>query len=211
MEELQSTEILDREILEDARKKASRILKTADDTVKSKAAEWEKKTASAVGEMEQRFSQQARGAVDEIMAVLPIDKRRAKAKKVEELLKTAVEGWYSRLSRQQVLALLRQELAKRVADYSESTGPDALGEIRATIHKISRDEAQAILQAVLPGRPCAVEEARSAAAYPELVLETREARIHASIGKAVDFYLGEQRAELLEALLGKAEIAGEVV
>ena len=33
MEELQSTDILDREILEDARKKAYRILKTAAETV----------------------------------------------------------------------------------------------------------------------------------------------------------------------------------
>ena len=54
MEELQSTEILEREILEDARKKAMRILKTADDTIRAKTAEWEKKTADAVAELEKK-------------------------------------------------------------------------------------------------------------------------------------------------------------
>jgi hypothetical protein len=87
MEELQSTEALDREILEDARKKAHRILKTADDTIKAKSTEWEKNTAAALGELEKKYAAQGKIAASEIMAFLPMDKHRLRATKIEELLR----------------------------------------------------------------------------------------------------------------------------
>ena len=48
MEELRSTEVLDREILEDARKKAQKILKTAEDAHAAQAQDWDKKINGAV-------------------------------------------------------------------------------------------------------------------------------------------------------------------
>jgi hypothetical protein len=200
MEELQSTELLDREILEDARKKAHRILKTAEDTIKDKSAEWENKLNASIAELEKKYAEQGRLAADEIMARLPIDKRRTKAKKIENLLRSAAETWYGGLSRGRVLDLLKRELEKRLA-VTEKFNIDE--EIRAQIHQIGRAEVQTILQAVLPGKTCIIEEIHSVSAYPEIILETPQARIYASIGKIVDFLLGEQRAELVEALLGK--------
>jgi len=200
MEELQSTELLDREILEDARKKAHRILKTAEDTIKAKSVEWEQKLSATLAELEEKYAQQGRLAADEIMARLPIDKRRTKAKKIEELLRSAAETWYGSLSRGRVLDVLKKELEKRLAA-AEKFSAD--GGIRARIHHIERNEAQTVLQAVLPGKSCTIEEIHSVSAYPEIILETPQARIYASIDKIVDFLLGEQRAELVEALLGK--------
>jgi len=200
MEELQSTELLDREILEDARKKAHRILKTAEDTIKEKSAEWENNLSVSLTELEKKYAQQSRFAADEIMARLPIDKRRTKAKKIEELLRSAAETWYGSINRGRVLDLLKKELEKRLAATEKFT---ADGGIHVQIHKIERTEAQAILQAVLPGKPCVIEEIHSDSAYPEIILETPQARIYASIGKIVDFLLGDKRAELVEALLGK--------
>jgi len=205
MEELQSTEILDREILEDARKKAHRILKSAEDTIKAKSADWEQKLGATLSELEQKYAQQSELAIDEIMAHLPIDKHRVKAKKVEEALYSAVETWYAGLSRDRVLNLLKGELAQRIAAGSIA------GEIHAQIHRIERKEAEVILQAVLPGKSCVIEEIQSASAYPEIILETPEARIYASINKTVEFLLSEKRAELVEALLGNMEIAGEAL
>jgi len=200
MEELQSTEILDREILEDARKKAHRILKTADDTIKVKSAEWEDKLNASLADLKQKYAQQGKFAADEIMARLPIDKRRTKAKKIEDLLRSSAETWYGGLSPEYVIDLLKKELGKRVAA-TEKFSAD--GGIRAQIHQIKRTEAQAVLQAALPGKTCTIEEIHSSSAYPEIILETPQARIYASIGKIVDFLLGEKRAELVEALLGK--------
>ena len=204
MEELQSTELLDQEILEDARKKAHRILKTAEDTIKAKLADREKNLNETISELERKYAQQSKLATDEIMAHLLIDKQRVKAKKIEELLSSAVKTWYAGLSRDRVLALLKADLAKRVTASNLSGG-----EIRAQIHHIERKEAEAMLQAVLPAK-CAIEEFASVSAYPEIILETPEARIYASIGKTVDALLGEKRAELVEALLGRAAMPGQM-
>ena len=200
MEELQSTELLDREILEDARKKAHRILKTAEDTIKNKSEEWEQKLSASLAELEKKYAQQGRFAADEIMARLPIDKRRTKAKKIEELLRSAAETWYKNLSRERVRDLLKKELEKRFAATEKFT---AEGGMRVQIHQIEQAEAQAVLKAALPSKSCIIEEIHSSSAYPEIILETPQARIYASIGKIVDYLLSEKRAELVEALLGK--------
>jgi len=201
MEELQSTDILEKEILEDARKKAHKILKAADDTIKSKSAEWENKLTVTLNELEEKYAKNSKSITEEIMAVLPIDKQRAKAKKIEELLNSAVESWYSRLNRQRVLGFLQGELSKRLASCG---GFSASGGINAYIHKVEKAEAEAILKAVLPGKTCTIEKTQSTAAYPSIILENNEVRIYASIGKAVDFILGEKREELIAALLGDA-------
>jgi hypothetical protein len=200
MEELQSTENLDKEILDDARKKAHKILKTADDTIKSKSDEWENKLKTALDDLEKKYAKNSQSTAEEIMAILPIDKQRARAKKIEELLNSAIEKWYSRLSRQRVLKFLQTELSKRIAScggFSGTTG------ISAQIHKVEKAEAEAILKAVLPGKTCTIEKTQSTAAYPSIILENNEVRVYASIGKAVDFILGEKREELITALLGE--------
>ena len=204
MEELQTTEILDREILEDARKKAFRILKAADDTVKIKSGEWERKLSAELEELEHRYAEQEKTSEQEIMAVLPIDKRRTKAKKTEELLRSAVQNWYAGLSRPRVLEILRNELALRVSacgNLAASSG------IRVLISDLDETEARAILREALPDRPgkqslLSIESIHSSSPYPQLILETPSVRIYASIGKAVEYYLGEKRAELVESLLG---------
>ena len=207
MEELQSTELLDQEILEDARKKAHRILKTAEDTIKAKLADREKNLNETISDLERKYAQQGKHTTDEIMAHLQIDKQRVKAKKIEEMLSASVKAWYAGLSRDRVLALLKGELARRVAAAGDLSG----GAVKAQIHHIERTEAEALLKQVLPGKSCAIEEGVSGSPYPGIVLETPEARIYASIGKTVDALLGEKRAELVEAMLGRMEIAGETL
>ena len=199
MEELQSTDILDREILEDARKKAHRILKTADDTIKAKSADWETKLKGTLDELEEKYAKNSKSITEEIMAVLPIDKQRARARKIEELINSAVENWYARLSRRRVLGFLQGELSKRIASCG---GFSSSGGITAYIHKVEKAEAEAVLKAVLPGKACAIETMQSSSAYPHIILENNEVRIYASVGKAVDFILGEKREELIAALLG---------
>ena len=203
MEELQTTEILDREILEDARKKAFRILKTAEDTIQAKTAEWEKNLMATLGELEKKYERQGKIAVDGIMIPLQTDKRRVKARKIEDLLHNATETWYAGLSRERILDLLKKELTQRIADSGIQANPH---ELRVQFYKIEKAEAQTLMQAILPGMPCTVEPIHSVSAYPEIILETKEARVYASIGKTVDYYLSVQRAELIEALLGRAAL-----
>ena len=200
MEELQTTEILDREILEDARKKAFKVLKSADDTIKAKSREWENKISEALKELEEKFAGQGRLAAGEIAAILPMDKRRAKAERIESLLRSSVETWYAGLSRERVLDFIKKELKKRLAVCGGINR--AHGQCRAVIRKLTRVEAAAVLKEVLPDVPCLIEETQSDG-YPEFILENNDVRIYASINKTVDFFLKEKRAELVEALLGK--------
>ena len=230
MEELQSTEILDREILEDARKKAQKILKTAEDTIKTKSADWENKLKASLSELEKTYARQGKIAADEIMARLPIDKRRIKAKKIEEMLSSAVKSWYEGLSRGRVLELLKKELEKRLASGDKIT---VTGGIRARIHHIEQHEAETLLKTVLPRRgvdtsgidasgidipgidipgigiPYVIEKIHSDSPYPEIIVETQEARIYVSISKIIELFLDEKRAELIEALLGKDALLGQ--
>jgi len=201
MEELQSTDILDREILEDARKKASRILKTADDTVRAHTKEWEKKAAETIDALEKKFNEQKELAGEKVMARLPIDKRRAKIEKIENLLQSAVESWYNSLSRGQILDLLSKELAKRLALCDEFSVSSAK---RAFYHGLERGEVEKTLKIL--GGTCTIEENTTADRFPAITLEAGNVRIIASIQKLVDFLLQEKRTELVEALLGSAYV-----
>jgi hypothetical protein len=199
MEELQSTEILDREILEDARKKAARILKTADDTVRAHTREWEKRTAESLDALEEKFNEQKEFNAEKVMARLPIDKRRAKVEKIESLLQSAVESWYNSLSRDQILELLSKELAKRLALCEEFSSSS---EKHAYFSGLERSEAEKTLK--IMGGNCIIEEKTTTDRYPAITLETGHVRIIASIQKRVDFLLQEKRIELVEALVGSA-------
>ena len=204
MEELQSTEILDREILEDARKKAARILKTADDTIRSKTVEWEKKTAESIDELEKKYNEQLALTAEKVMARLPIDKRRTKVEKIENLLNYAVESWYKSLSRERILQLLSEEIAKRLALCGEFS---VSGQKRAYYYRLEPKEAEFVLKIV--GGTCTIEEVPAVNNYPSITLEAGNVRIIASIQKIVDFLLQEKREELVDALFGRAFIEEE--
>lgn len=198
MEELQSTEILDREILEDARKKAYRILKTAEDTVGANGAIWERRTGESLAELNTQYAERRQLAAAEIMARLPVDKRRAKAERIESLIHSAVETWYRGLDRERLLSLLGAELAARIAECGGFAEAD--GELRVLLHQLERAEAAALLEAALPGQSCVLEEV-PAAGFPSVVVENNAVRITASIERTVDFFLHEKRAELIGSLL----------
>jgi hypothetical protein len=66
-----------------------------------------------------------------------------------------------------------------------------------------------MLQTLLPGWDCAIEQASAPGAWPEIILESDSVRIRSSISETTDFLLHEKRAELAEALLGKAALLDE--
>jgi hypothetical protein len=212
MEELQSTEVLDREILEDARKKAYRILKTADDTVAANAAAWEKKAAEAAAELESHYAARRQRSVAEISARLPLDTQRLWSEKIETLLRSATEHWFAGLGRERVLALLGTELEKRLAECPEFAAAET---IRAAYSRLDRAEAEAIIKKQLPRARLVFEQSAAGdgaedpdRAYPELTLDIPAARITASINMLTDSLLHDQRAELATALLGPGGLSG---
>jgi V/A-type H+/Na+-transporting ATPase subunit E len=204
MEELQSTEILDREILEDARKKVVRILKSTEDTINAQDAEWESKTLSSIDELDKKYKEQREISAAKIMARLPIDKHRVKIEKIESLLNSSVETWYKNLNRQKILDLLTEELAKRLAQCGDFY---KAAQVDARINGINRNEAETVFQKI--NLKCVISEETIASRYPSITLDTGETRIIAGIENIVNFLLQEKRAELVEALIDPAFIGEE--
>ena len=203
MEELQSTEILEREIMEDAGKKAQRILKNADDAIRAKTAEWDKKTTDTIDELNKKYNARKELAATRIMARLPVDKLRLKIEKIENLLHEAVERWYKDLSSSRVVDLLTKELTTLVRECPEITGA---AKVNAYYSGIDRGEAEKILRGACPdvSRGFEIMEESAASEHPEITLETEDVRVIASIQKTIEYYLQEKRVELIEALVGKA-------
>ncbi|MDR1238825.1 MAG: ATPase [Treponema sp.] len=211
MEELQSPEVLEREILEDARRKAFKILKSADDAVKANTGAWEKKTADALAELERRYSLKRQESASEILARLPLDMRRIWSEKVEGFLVSAVVDWFGALKREQILVFLDRELKRRLAECPEFAGAEM---IRAGFTGLSQEEAGSLVKKNLPGAAPVFENLSGPenggrqGDYPELVLDIPAVRLTASIKMAVDSLLLNKRAELIEALLGPEALKG---
>jgi hypothetical protein len=215
MEELQSTEILDREILEDARKKAFKILKTADDTTASADARWERKAKRAQSDLEKKHAGRIEKTRQEIMARLPLDQRRARSEKIEALLREALEKALAGFSREKLLGILEKELARRL-DFCREEGEleEALKPAAAPLffyRRLSAEEAGGIFGRLLPPGlrpgPDALREAaipgRPPGPFPLLGIDSRLLRITASVEAAAGDLLRDKRGELLAVLLGE--------
>ncbi|GHU81046.1 hypothetical protein FACS189468_2630 [Spirochaetia bacterium] len=202
MEELQSTEVLDREILEDARKKAYRILKTAEDTVASGREVWEKKTQETLEGARKSCKDRLEKNRLEIMARLPMDKRRIRSEKVETLLQSAMKQYLSSLKRERLLLLLENELRERIGeteDLKDSPSTEVRyreltdGEVEGLLKKfpsLARLKTKKDPLYILPGD------------FPALVIDFPDLRLTASVDAAARSLLLDQRAELVSSLLG---------
>ncbi|MDR2021401.1 MAG: ATPase [Treponema sp.] len=206
MEELQSTEVLDREILEDARKKAYRILKTADDTVSASAAAWDKKMKRAVDTVRRKYAARSEKVRQEIMARLPLDKRRARSEYTEGLLQSSMDAFLSALPGDKLLGLLEIELKKRIAEYLDSGADNQDGSASWEVRFRGLEEAE--LRSLLKGlgvfSVTMIQDPLLSlpGKLPGLVIDTSSARISASVYAAAQTLLKDKRAELAEALLG---------
>ncbi|MDR0602277.1 MAG: ATPase [Treponema sp.] len=200
MEELQSTEILDREILEDARKKASRILKSADENAASGAALWDKKTEEAIAELKGRYDAMLAKASAEIMARLPLDERRARSEIIEGLLSSAADDWVSGLGPERVLSLLEGALEKYCAECPELREEKTF---RVLLHNMPVSGAEPLVARLFPRARAEFTEIPAAHPYPEIIIDSALVRATASIRVMLDALLLDRREELVSALIGE--------
>ena len=205
MEELRSTEVLDREILEDARKKAFKILKTADDSVQSQAKRWERKTQRAINEIRKSYEKQSEKVRQEIHARGPLDKRRLRSETAEIFMRNAMENFLKGLDRNTLLLILEREMKKRLAECTE-TEIAAEEEAELICRNLSKEEAEKILRSLLPNIKLnkwkILEEKNTSVSFPMITINTLHLRITASVDYAAKKLLKDKRAELASSLLG---------
>ncbi|MDR2471652.1 MAG: hypothetical protein LBD09_06040, partial [Treponema sp.] len=197
MEELQSTEALDREILEDARKKAQRILKNAGDTAAASKTAWERKLEKTQAEVRARYAERVKAFRAEILARLPLDQRRARSEKIDALLKEAMRTFLESLSRTDLLRIMKRELGERAAVLGEFASAFAeaapvnraapavnTGELRYS--GLTPAELADLLEQIPPDSlpppdsPMAGSPA-DGAAFPALVIDTPHLRLRVSV------------------------------
>jgi len=210
MEELLSTEVLDREILEDARKKAYKILKTADESQAAHVRDWEEKTLNTVNSIKKTYAEKTKRTEEEILARLPLDKRRLRSETAEAFLKNAIDNFLGSLGREKLLAILEGELSKRL---EACAGEEGRKEFLYSGMNI--DEARGILEKVFAalGKKDGLDgewgfkELRSSGhhdhSFPSVVIHTRALKLIASVEDAARAMMKEKRAELASALLGE--------
>jgi hypothetical protein len=212
MEELQSTEALDREILEDARRKAQRILKAADENAAASGEAWEAKTKDALADLNKRFDKRLETGRAEIMARLPLDRRRLFLERIDRLLNEAAASYLKSAGREKLLGILERELCERAGeieniDEKKEAPGRGKSEFNAVYRFLSRDDAEGLLKRAFPNSAFSLEEGDAAylrsGAFPGIVADSGEVRISVSADAAVKTLLSEKREELATALLGE--------
>lgn len=201
MEELQSTEALDREILEDARKKAFKILKNADETLASSKTAWENKLKRAEEKIRAQYAGKEAQIHREIMARLPMDKRRIRSETIDRFLNEAMNDFLRSLDRPSMLRMLKKELELRVTD-------DLSGAAELRYRLLSAEETKSLAASFGKNVSCTYIEDplfTIAGSFPAMVIDFPRLRITVSADKAAEALLLEKRGELTEALLGDIE------
>ncbi|MDR2807387.1 MAG: ATPase [Spirochaetaceae bacterium] len=204
MEEVQSTEVLDKEILEDARKKAYRILKAGEEALVAQKAEWEKREQAAITELHQQYKVRTEITRNEIAIRLPLDKKRMYSKEVERILNAAMTNYLNSLTREKLLTLLSKELRRQIA-FCIDVGEFKNDEFALYTGGLDESEAETILKNVLPPGTWAIIDQSELPGdwhFPALVLEMAQVRITASVKTIAEALLQDKRAELVTALLG---------
>jgi hypothetical protein len=208
MEELKSTEVLDREILEDARKKAHKILQTADDTLASQGRSWERKTKRALESVRKTYAERIKKNENEILARLPLDKRRLRSETAERFLTEAMDAFLRSLDRRGLLSVLERELSERAGELE--TGDDTRGGNARNVafSGMNLSELDGLLKnAFAAYDPEAgawkITEDTHIHEFPSVVVNTNALRIAVSAETAAANLLKDKRAELAAALLGE--------
>lgn len=108
MEELRSTEILDKEIQEDARKKADRILKNADAEVEKIAAGVQVRLDATKAEKETYYKNLETAFERDLNAAYPLEKQRFLVEYQDRSMTDAISQYIDNLSTADKLALVQK-------------------------------------------------------------------------------------------------------
>ena len=196
MEELRSTEVLDREILEDARKKAARFLKNADQLGKAAAAEWAKKLDTDLAALERKHRERIENLVRETNARYPLDTRRMRAERAERKLREAMDAFIRSLPHSRLIELLVRELGQREAALAAHS-------LIAEAGGLAMKEAEALLATIRPAGAWKLNlQADCDPAKPWLVIRDDVVTVRIGTAEIGETLLREKRAELAVALLG---------
>lgn len=199
MEEIVGSEAIQGEILEDARKKAARLLEEAEAEAERNIASAEARAAAVVDEIVKTNEAKSARFRMETMARFPLERTRMRTRFIDGKLREAVGAYISALSAERVAALVQSMLERgssflagkdvelRRRDVSESAAREAAARALAS--------AASVLHAEDPTLPAPGLFAR---ALDGSVL------VRATMDMVEERLLDEKRGELASALCAEA-------
>ena len=214
MEELRSTEVLEKEILEDARKKTMRIQKTASLTLDQQKLDWEKKICNAVDSIRNKYSTRLKKNTDEVFARFSLDKRRLRSENAESNLIKVMKDFLFSLKREKLLSILKEDLSQRLEliinekEFGEESNP------KLFYSGLDLNETKQLLESIMTSLPNKGNDAFFTKdweyikdpvyhEFPSIVINTTILKITASVENVVSSLMKDKRAELASALLGE--------
>jgi V/A-type H+-transporting ATPase subunit E len=200
MEEISPGSAVEREIREDARKKAERLLKQAEADVAALEAEYRGKADQEAQALARKAEENSTAYRAEIFSRLPLEKKRARLSWADARLREGIGLAVAGLDAALVASLLmpKAELACQAfsgkATIIRCAGlPGAAERLQASLGLVG---AKAVLA------PCAIDSA-----FIRLEAEDGSVSYEADLATAAEELMDEYRGELYEALVGKEGLA----
>ena len=203
MQELRSTDILDKEIQADARKKAERMLQKADRDCETLLASIDADLQKAADEKKAFFANKLQAFETDRKAVVPLEKERFKVSFIQRAIIQNINKYLEGLSEDK-----RLELASRNFDFKTQH------KVNAYVYGFSADSAKKFLSQKLGDKLLSCTETKFGAAALEeelglakpqgIILESEDKnfRRRLTINEVIEKLLDTDRAELSTTLFG---------
>ena len=202
MEILKTSEVLESQILEDARKKASRLLESVEKECGAIRGEWEEKLAEDMRKSSAELAQRVSGLREKLSASLPLDFMRARLSYFEETMSHALKEFFASLPPEALARIIGRRL-------SEAAGAFRGEHVTVIEGGLGAQEARRVVEGSIPA--VSVEEVKpmppkeGAAPDVGIILQTSDGRkrYRGTVSEITSRLMEEQREELAAALLGK--------
>ncbi|HNZ94110.1 MAG TPA: hypothetical protein PKL02_08220 [Rectinema sp.] len=199
MEEIRGTEALEREILEDARKRADRIIRKAEENARLLGAQTEQRIKEATAALLSEYQIKKRTAELEMLSRLPLEKARLDILYRDEMLRKALK---------EALASMNPRLfglwcVKRLACQAELVRKSPA---KVLVHGLDSETMRDIGALFGQGSDISIEEAPTMKVRG-LIVEPMDASYRISITEndLLEWLLDEKRGELAAALFGSSD------
>ena len=205
MQELRSTDILDKEIQADARKKAERMLAKADSDCAKLLASVETDIEKAAEEKQQFFAHKLEAFEKDRMAVVPLEKERFKVSFIQNSVVANINKYLEGLSEEKRLSLIARNF-----DFKTDVG------LNAYVYVFSVSGAKKFLSEKLGNKLLSVSERKFSAFILEddiglekpqgIILESEDKKIRCrlTLTEVIEKLLDSNRTELSDTLFGGA-------
>ena len=203
MQELRSTDILDKEIQADARKKAERMLAKTDSECEKLIASVESDIEKATEEKQQFFAHKLEAFEKDRMAVVPLEKERFKVSFIQDAVIQNINKYLEALSEEKKLELVAHDF-----DFKTERS------LNAFVYGFSLSVAKKFLSDKMGSKLLSVKETKFGAvileediglAKPEgIILESEDKnfRCRLTLNEVIEKLLDTNRADLSATLFG---------